>query len=56
MKKAITGSKLFSGLEFIERKALLIDDQHIAGIVNEDDIPVAFEVQTLDGGILSPGY
>ena len=38
MKKAITGSKLFSGLEFIERKALLIDDQHIAGIVNEDDI------------------
>jgi len=56
MKKAITGSKLFSGLEFIERKALLIDDQHIAGIVNEDDIPVAFEVQTLDGGILSPGF
>ncbi len=56
MKKAITGSKLFSGLEFIERKALLIDDQHIAGIVNENDIPVAFEVQTLDGGILSPGF
>ena len=56
MKKAITGSKLFSGLEFIERKALLIDDQHIAGIVNEDDIPVAFEVQKLDEGILSPGF
>ena len=56
MKKAIIGSKLFSGLEFIERKALLIDDQHIAGIVNEDDIPVAFEVQKLDEGILSPGF
>jgi N-acetylglucosamine-6-phosphate deacetylase len=56
MKKAITGSKLFNGLEFIERKALLIDDQHIAGIVNEDDIPVAFEVQKLDEGILSPGF
>ena len=55
MKKAITGSKLFDGKEFIEHKALLIDDQHIAGITNEDDIPPDFEVQKLDGGILSPG-
>ena len=56
MKKAITGSKLFDGKEFIEQKALLIDDQHIAGIVNEEAIPTDFKVQKLDGGILSPGF
>ena len=56
MKKAITGSKLFNGTEFIEHKALLIDGQHIAGIVNEDSVPGDFEVQMLEGGILSPGF
>ena len=56
MKKAITGSKLFNGIDFIEHKALLIDDQHIAGIVNEDAIPTDFQVKKLDGGILSPGF
>ena len=56
MKKAITGSKLFNGKKFIEHKALLIDDQHIVGIVNEDAIPTDFLIKKLDGGILSPGF
>ena len=56
MKQAITGSKLFNGIDFIEHKALLIEDQHIAGIVNEDAIPTDFQVKKLDGGILSPGF
>ena len=56
MKQAITGSKLFNGKDFIEHKALLIEDQHIAGIVNEDAIPTDYQVQKLDGGILSPGF
>ena len=56
MKQAITGSKLFNGIDFIEHKALLIDDQHIAGIVNEDAIPTDFLIKKLDGGILSPGF
>jgi N-acetylglucosamine-6-phosphate deacetylase len=56
MKQAITGSKLFNGIDFIEHKALLIDDQHIAGIVNEDAIPTDFQIKKLDGGILSPGF
>ena len=56
MKQAITGSKLFNGKKFIEHKALLIDDQHIAGIVNEDAIPTDFQVKKLEGGILSPGF
>ena len=56
MKQAITGSKLFNGIDFIEHKALLIEDQHIAGIVNEDAIPTDFLIKKLDGGILSPGF
>ena len=56
MKQAITGSKLFNGKKFIEHKALLIEDQHIAGIVNEDAIPTDFQVKKLEGGILSPGF
>lgn len=56
MKQAITGSKLFNGIDFIEHKALLIEDQHIAGIVNEDAIPTDFQVKKLEGGILSPGF
>ena len=56
MKQAITGSKLFNGIDFIEHKVLLIDDQHIAGIVNEDAIPTDFQVKKLERGILSPGF
>ena len=56
MKQAITGSKLFNGIDFIEHKVLLIDDQHIAGIVNKDAIPTDFQVKKLEGGILSPGF
>ncbi len=56
MKQAITGSKLFNGIDFIEHKALLIEDQHIAGIVNKDVIPTDFQVKKLEGGILSPGF
>jgi len=56
MKQAITGSKLFNGIDFIEHKVLLIDDQHIAGIVNENAIPTDFQVKKLEGGILSPGF
>ena len=56
MKQAITGSKLFNGIDFIEHKALLIEDQYIAGIVNKDAIPTDFQVKKLEGGILSPGF
>jgi len=52
MKQAITGSKLFNGIDFIEHKALLIEDQHIAGIVNKDAIPTDFQVKNTRGGHL----
>ena len=56
MKKALTGAKLFTGENFLENKALLIEDKYIAGIVGKANIPKNFEIQKLNGGILSPGF
>jgi len=56
MKKALTGAKLFTGENFLENKALLIEDKNIAGIVGKVHIPKDFKIQKLNGGILSPGF
>jgi len=56
MKKALTGAKLFTGENFLENKALLIEDSNIAGIVGKTNIPNDFKIQKLNGGILSPGF
>jgi len=56
MKKALTGAKLFTGENFLENKALLIEDKYIAGIAGKAYIPKNFEIQKLNGGILSPGF
>ena len=56
MKKALTGAKLFTGENFLENKALLIEDKNIAGIVGEAHIPKDFKIQKLNGGMLSPGF
>ena len=56
MKKALTGAKLFTGENFLENKAVLIEDENIAGIVGEANIPKNFKIQKLNGGILSPGF
>ena len=56
MKKALTGAKLFTGENFLENKALLIEDKNIAGIVGKANIPKDFKIQKLNGGILSPGF
>jgi len=56
MKKALTGAKLFTGENFLENKALLIEDKNIAGIVGEAQIPKDFKIQKLNGGMLSPGF
>jgi len=56
MKKALTGAKLFTGENFLENKALLIEDKNIAGIVGKTNIPNDFKIQKLNGGILSPGF
>ena len=56
MKQALIGAQLFSGKEFFDNRALLIDGENIINIINEHDVPKNFEIQKLNGGILSPGF
>jgi|TARA_B110000858_G_scaffold196427_1_gene255215 N-acetylglucosamine-6-phosphate deacetylase len=56
MKTALTGAQIFSGKEFFENHALLIEDEAIVDIVCELNIPEAFQEKKLNGGILSPGF
>ena len=56
MKQALIGAQLFSGKEFFDNRALLIDGENIIDVINEHDIPNNFEIQKLNGGILSPGF
>ena len=56
MKQALIGAQLFSGKEFFDNRALLIDGENIIDIINEHDIPKNFEIKKLNGGILSPGF
>ena len=56
MKKAIKGARIFCGKDFADNHALLYENEEIIEIVNESEIPQGFEVQNLNGGILSPGF
>ena len=56
MKQALIGAQLFSGKEFFDNRALLIDGENIIDIINEHNIPKNFKIQKLNGGILSPGF
>ena len=56
MKQALIGAQLFSGKEFLDNRALLIDGENIIDIINEHNIPKNFKIQKLNGGILSPGF
>ena len=56
MKKAIKGARIFCGKDFADNHALLYENEEIIEIVNESEIPQDFEIQNLNGGILSPGF
>ncbi len=56
MKKAIKGARIFCGKDFADNHALLYENEKIIEIVNESEIPKDFEIQNLNGGIISPGF
>jgi len=56
MKTALKGARIFSGEEFLENKALLLEGETILEVVDDSKIPKDFETQKLNGGILSPGF
>ena len=56
MKKALLGSQIFCGERFYNHHALLIDGKSIIEIVDEKNIPNAFNKIELDQGIIAPGF
>ena len=56
MKKALKGARIFSGKDFLDNKALLFEDDNIIDILDDSIIPSDFDIQSLNGGILSPGF
>jgi len=56
MKQALLGSQIFCGERFYDHHALLIDGKSIIEIVDEKNIPNAFNKIELDQGILAPGF
>jgi len=56
MKKALLGSQIFCGERFYDHHALLIDGNSIIEIVDEKNIPNAFNKIELDQGIIAPGF
>jgi len=56
MKRALLGSQIFCGERFYNHHALLIDGNSIIEIVDENNIPKAFNKIKLNQGILAPGF
>ena len=56
MKQALLGSQIFCGERFYDHHALLIDGNSIIEIVDENNIPNAFNKIELDQGIIAPGF
>ena len=56
MKQAISGAQLFTGEEFFDNKAVLINSEDIIDIVPQLEIPNNFKITKLNGGILCPGF
>ena len=56
MKQALLGSQIFCGERFYNHHALLIDGKSIIEIVDEKNIPNAFNKIELNQGILAPGF
>jgi N-acetylglucosamine-6-phosphate deacetylase len=56
MKQALVGAKIFTGEQFVEQQAVIIDGDTVS-LANENDNLVQ-EAETIDlqGGILAPGF
>lgn len=53
---ALTGARILEAGTWHDDHALLIADGKIGGVVRASEIPVAAEVERLDGGMLLPGF
>lgn len=56
MKRAYAGAEIFDGSQLFVGQALLLDGAVFNGIVPVGDVPLAYEVETLQGGTILPGF
>jgi len=58
MQQIISGARIFTGSEFLDHKAVIIEQGIIQAIVSPEECPVESETQhlILKGGILAPGF
>ena len=53
---ALTGAKIFDGIEWHSDSALVIRDGKVGEITSHRAVPPGLEIISLDGGILVPGF
>jgi N-acetylglucosamine-6-phosphate deacetylase len=56
MATALTGSRIFTGDEFLVDHAVLIEGRQIVGVCLNKDIDTTFSKRDLGGGFLVPGF
>ena len=56
MIEAISAARVFDGERFYTDHAVLIDGNHISGLIPGVDVPVDAKQISLEGGILAPGF
>lgn len=56
MKQALVGARIFTGEEFLENQALIINGDAIEAVVPASDLSADFVRVELSGGVLAPGF
>lgn len=56
MKQAITGATIFTGDKFVERHALIIENEIIIDVIPEAVVDPHMDIIRLQGGLLAPGF
>lgn len=54
--KALIGARIFTGDEWLEQHALLLDGDTIAAVIPECELDPLMKVEQLEGGMLVPGF
>lgn len=56
MKTALIGAKIFDGEQFLENRAVIVENDKIIAIESVDQLDASLETIELNGGILAPGF
>ena len=56
MKYALTNCEVFTGDKNLYNQSVLIEDEHISGIVHDNNIPSDYEIVDLNGLNVAPGF